>query len=150
MTGSNTAASVTSICIGPICSPSGPGSNSTWVAGTRVDEPVSQVLGDPSASPLSRILALTARGLLRARRGDPHVWAPLDEALALADLTGELQRLGPVAAARAEAVWLEGNTKPLPGRRMPAWPLRSAGMPPGRSASSRAGGCARAPARPST
>ncbi len=76
-----------------------------------VDEPVSQVLGDPSASPLSRILALTARGLLRARRGDPQVWAPLDEALALADLTGELQRLGPVAAARAEAAWLEGNTE---------------------------------------
>ena len=76
-----------------------------------VDEPVSQVLGDTSSSPLSRILALTARGLLRARRGDPHVWAPLDEALALADLTGELQRLGPVAAARAEAAWLAGRSE---------------------------------------
>jgi DNA-binding CsgD family transcriptional regulator len=43
------------------------------------------------------------------------VWAPLDEALALGTGTGEpgeLQRLGPVAAARAEAAWLEGDPAP--------------------------------------
>jgi DNA-binding CsgD family transcriptional regulator/tetratricopeptide (TPR) repeat protein len=71
---------------------------------------VALVLRDPSASPLARILALAALGLLRARRGDPDQWAPLDEAFALAEATGELQRLGPVAAARAEAAWLEGKT----------------------------------------
>jgi DNA-binding CsgD family transcriptional regulator len=33
----------------------------------------------------------------------------LDEAQALAEPTGELQRIGPVAMARAEAHWLEGH-----------------------------------------
>ena len=43
--------------------------------------------------------------------GRPGGVAPLDEALALAGTgePGELQRLGPVAAARAEAAWLEGD-----------------------------------------
>ena len=57
----------------------------------------------------SRITPLTVLGLLRARRGDPEPWAPLDEALALAQRTGELQRLAPVATARAEAHWLAGD-----------------------------------------
>ena len=77
------------------------------------------VLRDPRTSPPSRIDALVVLGLVRARRGDPGVWAPLDEALAL-DGTGEpgeLQRLGPVAAARAEAAWLAGDPSPGPGGR---------------------------------
>jgi DNA-binding CsgD family transcriptional regulator len=37
------------------------------------------------------------------------VWEPLGEAFALAESTAELQRIGPVAAARAEAAWLEGR-----------------------------------------
>ena len=53
--------------------------------------------------------------LVRARRGDPDVWPALDEALALAAPTGELQRLGPVAAARAEAAWLEGRQQDVVG-----------------------------------
>jgi DNA-binding CsgD family transcriptional regulator len=48
-------------------------------------------------------------GLVRARRGDPGRWAPLEEAWALAEPTRELPRLAPVAAARAEAAWLEGT-----------------------------------------
>jgi DNA-binding CsgD family transcriptional regulator len=48
-------------------------------------------------------------GKLRARRGDPDPWGPLDEALELALATGEVQRLAPVAAARAEACWLGGE-----------------------------------------
>ena len=80
---------------------------------SEVGEPVSLVLGDPHASPLSRILALVTLGLLRARRGDPDHWAPLDEALALARPTGELQRLGPVAAARAEAAGLESRVEEI-------------------------------------
>ena len=47
-------------------------------------------------------------GRLWARRGDPDVWGPLDEAQALAAGTGEIQRLLPVAVARAEARWLAG------------------------------------------
>jgi DNA-binding CsgD family transcriptional regulator len=57
----------------------------------------------------SRVSPLLVVGRLRARRGDPDPWTPLDEALTLARGTGELQRLGPVAVARAEARWLAGE-----------------------------------------
>jgi DNA-binding CsgD family transcriptional regulator/tetratricopeptide (TPR) repeat protein len=67
------------------------------------------VLHERTISTFPRTLALVVRGLVRARRGDPGVWAPLDEALALAEPTGELWRIGPVAAARAEAAWLDGD-----------------------------------------
>src|SRR5205823_1877420 len=49
------------------------------------------------------------RGRVRARRGDGDPWPALDEALALAAPTRELQRIGRVAGARAEARWLEGD-----------------------------------------
>ncbi len=67
------------------------------------------VLRIPRTSTTPRIHALVVLGLLRARRGDPGQWAALDEAWALAEPTGELHRLGPVAVARAEAAWLEGR-----------------------------------------
>jgi DNA-binding CsgD family transcriptional regulator len=67
------------------------------------------VLCQPTLAAASRITPLAALGRLRARRGDPHPWEPLDEALELARQSDELQRLAPVAAARAEARWLEGN-----------------------------------------
>ncbi|MFC4948020.1 ATP-binding protein [Pseudonocardia sp. GCM10023141] len=56
----------------------------------------------------SRIVALTVLGRLRVRRGDPDAVQPLEQAQALAEQTGDLQRLWPVAAARAEAAWLAG------------------------------------------
>jgi DNA-binding CsgD family transcriptional regulator len=67
------------------------------------------VLRVPRTSTTPRIHALVVLALIRARRGDPEVWPLLDEAWALAEPTRELPRLGPVAAARAEAAWLEGN-----------------------------------------
>ncbi len=57
----------------------------------------------------SRIQPLVVLGRVRARRGDPEAAAVLDEALALAVDTGELQRVGPVRAGRAEAAWLAGE-----------------------------------------
>jgi DNA-binding CsgD family transcriptional regulator/tetratricopeptide (TPR) repeat protein len=75
----------------------------------RWDEAVDSaalVLRDPRTSPVPRVVALAVLGLVRARRGDSDVWAPLDEAWALAERTGELQRIEPAAAARAEAAWL--------------------------------------------
>jgi DNA-binding CsgD family transcriptional regulator/tetratricopeptide (TPR) repeat protein len=77
-----------------------------WTEATRT---VEAVLQDPRTAPISRINALVILGRVRARRGDPGVWPALDEALALATVTGELQRLGPVAIARAEAAWLAGD-----------------------------------------
>ena len=67
------------------------------------------VLDHPAAAVPSRITPLVVLGLLRARRGDPDPWGPLDEALALAQATREIQRLAPVASARAEAHWLAGE-----------------------------------------
>ncbi len=88
-----------------------------WLARCRLDlgrwdeasTGLAAVLGSPRGQGVARMTALTALGRLRARRGDPEVWAPLDEALALARRTGHLQRLWPVAAARAEAAWLDGR-----------------------------------------
>jgi DNA-binding CsgD family transcriptional regulator/tetratricopeptide (TPR) repeat protein len=60
--------------------------------------------------PFARIHALVALGLVRARRGDPDAWGPLDEAVTLAEPRRELQWIAPVAIARAEAAWLEGRS----------------------------------------
>jgi ATP/maltotriose-dependent transcriptional regulator MalT len=61
---------------------------------------------------IASMVGLTTLGWLRARRGDDDVWPPLDEALALARRSGHLQRIWPVAAARAEAGWLAGDLSP--------------------------------------
>jgi DNA-binding CsgD family transcriptional regulator len=68
------------------------------------------VLRDPRSAPFPRGMALTALGLVRARRGDPDAAAPLSEEQLLAWPTGELLRFAPVAAARGEAAWLAGET----------------------------------------
>jgi DNA-binding CsgD family transcriptional regulator len=75
----------------------------------EASEDAAAVLRTPRTSVSPRILALVVLGLVRARRADPGRWAPLEEAWALAVPTGELPRLAPVAAARAEAAWLEGD-----------------------------------------
>jgi len=67
------------------------------------------VLRIDRTSTTPRIFALVVLGLVRARRGDPGHRELLEEAWRLAEPTGELPRLGPVAAARAEEAWLEGN-----------------------------------------
>jgi DNA-binding CsgD family transcriptional regulator/tetratricopeptide (TPR) repeat protein len=72
------------------------------------------VLRIPRTSTVPRINALVVLGLVRARRGDPEQWVPLEEARALADPSGELQRMAPVAAAMAEAAWLEGRPDVIP------------------------------------
>jgi tetratricopeptide (TPR) repeat protein len=60
-------------------------------------------------SSFPRILALVVLGLVRARRGEPDAHSLLDDALALAQPSGELLRIAPAAAARAEAAWLAGD-----------------------------------------
>jgi DNA-binding CsgD family transcriptional regulator len=68
-----------------------------------------EVLKRPSASVMSRLTVRVALGRLRARRGDPDAYTPLNEALELATRADNIQRLGPVRAARAEAAWLAGD-----------------------------------------
>jgi DNA-binding CsgD family transcriptional regulator/tetratricopeptide (TPR) repeat protein len=75
----------------------------------EASEDAAAVLRVPRTAVTPRIVALVVLGLVRARRGDPGQWAPLEEAWALAEPTRELPRLAPVAAARAEAAWLEGD-----------------------------------------
>jgi DNA-binding CsgD family transcriptional regulator/tetratricopeptide (TPR) repeat protein len=67
------------------------------------------VLRVPRCSTTPRILTLVVLALVRARRGDPEVRPLLEEAWALAEPTGELPRIGPVAVARAEVAWLDGR-----------------------------------------
>ena len=81
------------------------------------------VLRDPRSAPVPRCWALTVLGLVRARRGDPDACGPLDEAHALAQPTGELQIIGPVAAARAEEAWLAGRDATTPQQTETAFEL---------------------------
>jgi DNA-binding CsgD family transcriptional regulator len=53
--------------------------------------------------------ALVALGLAQARRGDADAAGTLEEARKRAEESGELQRIAPAAAARAEHAWLEGD-----------------------------------------
>jgi DNA-binding NarL/FixJ family response regulator len=76
---------------------------------TEAAESVSLVIADHRTSSIPRIVALAVLGTVRARRGDPDVAAPLAEAQALADMSYELQRIEPIAIARAEVAWLGGN-----------------------------------------
>lgn len=67
------------------------------------------VLGVYRASPVVRISAMVALATVRLRRGDPGSAALLDEARDLALQTGEVQRIAPVATARAEKAWLAND-----------------------------------------
>jgi DNA-binding CsgD family transcriptional regulator/tetratricopeptide (TPR) repeat protein len=77
---------------------------------TEATDDAGAVLRDPNVTSPTRIHALVVMGTIGARRGDNDPWPALDEALHLAAVTGELQRVGPVRAARAEAAWLGGRT----------------------------------------
>ena len=66
------------------------------------------VLRHPRSPSVARSMALTARGLIRARRGDAEALAPLAAAHELGEPTGELTRIGSAAAALAELRWLTG------------------------------------------
>ncbi len=93
-----------------------------WLARTEFEQgrwseamtAASQVAGETVTYTPTRIVALTVLGRLRARRGDPDPDGPLDEAWRLAGETGDLQRIWPVAAGRAEAAWLAGRTHAVP------------------------------------
>jgi DNA-binding CsgD family transcriptional regulator/tetratricopeptide (TPR) repeat protein len=72
-------------------------------------ETTAAVLGDPRTTPVPRGWALAVLAVIRARRGEDGVREPLDEADSIVGSTGEVDRTGGVAAARAEAAWLAGD-----------------------------------------
>jgi DNA-binding CsgD family transcriptional regulator/tetratricopeptide (TPR) repeat protein len=82
---------------------------------TEAADTAETVLAIHRTSTSPRIWSLCVLALVRARRGDPGWSELLDEAAALAEPTGELGRLGPVAAAKAEAAWLAGDADGVAG-----------------------------------
>ncbi len=68
-----------------------------------------RVLKVPAVA-IARMVALTVLGLVRARRGDSDSDGLLGEAWDMAVASGDLQRLWPVAVARAEASWWAQGT----------------------------------------
>lgn len=76
-----------------------------WIrALARADD----VLTKRAMSPSHRLMPLIAVALVRARRGEQSDPGLLDEVLAAVE-PGDLFRLGPVCAARAEVAWLAGD-----------------------------------------
>ena len=69
------------------------------------------------------IPALITLGHLKVRQGDPAAGNFLDQARSLALPTGELQRLGPLAAARAEVAWWHGDLDQVAAEATPAYEL---------------------------
>ncbi|MRG59627.1 AAA family ATPase [Agromyces sp. CFH 90414] len=63
----------------------------------------------PIEAPHARCLALTVAGTVRLRRGDDGADEILEQARRVAEELRELQRTGPVAAARAESALLRGD-----------------------------------------
>ncbi len=93
-------------------------------------EDVRAVLERPNAPAVIRLPAQVVLARLRVRRGDPGAAELLDEAQRLAEETRELQRLAPVAAARAEAAWLAGEGRDAAGVLQAAFDLaRERGSP---------------------
>jgi DNA-binding CsgD family transcriptional regulator/tetratricopeptide (TPR) repeat protein len=87
----------------------------------EASEDAEAALLNPRATPGTRIIALRTLGHLRIRRGDPDASAPLDEARELAGPEPELQRLGTLAAIRAEAAWLAGDHQGVVREVTPAY-----------------------------
>jgi DNA-binding CsgD family transcriptional regulator len=73
---------------------------------------------DQQILPTQRVLPLTILALVRGRRGDPGAESLLDNAAQLASPMGELQRIGPVAAARAELAWYRGDIEDVARQAM--------------------------------
>ncbi len=75
----------------------------------QASDAATQLLAEPGCTVMTRMDALVMIGRVRGRYGDPQAREPLEEARVLADSTGEPQCIYPVAAARAEVAWLDGD-----------------------------------------
>ncbi len=81
-----------------------------------------KVLQRTESAPTSQIEPLVVLALTAARAGDPGWREPVDLAVRLADGIGEIQRLGPVTAARCEIAWLAGEVESPPRLAAQTWP----------------------------
>ena len=89
----------------------------------RYDEALDQadtLLRQPRLAPIIKILPLVVVAVIRARRGG-DASGLLAEAVVVATETREIQRLLPVAAARAEVAWLQGRLDEIPAEVDRAW-----------------------------
>jgi DNA-binding CsgD family transcriptional regulator len=78
----------------------------------RIDEAEAvarEVLATPRLTAVMRLPAMTVLARAHMRRGEADAPRLLDEALAIALPTGEVQRIAPVVTAIAEAAWLRGD-----------------------------------------
>src|ERR671931_233382 len=75
----------------------------------EADELCTLVFQKRLTSIFPRVLALTVRALVSVRRGEAGADSLLDEALELAQPSGEVTRIAPVALAQAEVAWLAGD-----------------------------------------
>ncbi|HEY1874428.1 MAG TPA: AAA family ATPase, partial [Steroidobacteraceae bacterium] len=78
-----------------------------WTEAARMADEL--LHGAGFAGVTQRVTAMATIAVVRVRRGDPGATELLDEALALALPTSELNRIGRVAAARAELAWYDGR-----------------------------------------
>jgi DNA-binding CsgD family transcriptional regulator len=88
----------------------------SWVAlerghWDRAAETVELVLMEDCT--LSCTQARIVLALLRARRGDPDPWTPLNEARGVAERTGQLWWTWQIAAVEAEGLWLAGRPEAI-------------------------------------
>jgi DNA-binding CsgD family transcriptional regulator/tetratricopeptide (TPR) repeat protein len=80
-----------------------------------------QMLAGQGISPVNRLNPLRVLGSIRGRRGDAGAWLLLDEALALAEGTSEVQWIVPVRTVRAELRWASGQADLAVDEIVSAW-----------------------------
>jgi DNA-binding CsgD family transcriptional regulator/tetratricopeptide (TPR) repeat protein len=82
------------------------------------------LLDQPGVSPVNRMNPLLVLGIISGRRGEDGAWKLLDEALELAEGSGEPPYIVTVRAVRAELAWLEGQPDRTMDEISPAWDLQ--------------------------
>ncbi len=98
-----------------------------WAA---AEENARWVLGRPEEPGITTMPAVGTLARLCVRRGDVDVDATIDAAWQLVEPAGELQRIAPVATARAELAWLRGDVEGILAAISDAYPLAMAANQP--------------------
>ncbi len=97
---------------------------------TQAEKDARWVLSQPEEPGITRMPALAALARLQVRRGDPDAEATIEQGLQLAEPTGELQRIAPVAIARSELAWLRDDVNAIEAPIAEAYRLAMAAQQP--------------------